>query len=228
MTIFQGIFDSSSVQTISVQAFILCVLTGLATGILLYVLTNRKQKYNASFAICIMLLPAAVCVVIMMVNGNLGASLSVAGAFSLIRFRSSQGNAWQMITVLIAMAAGLITGMGYLAFAFLFTLMMAMAMDLFALIIMKSATNKERLLYITIPESLQYGEKMEEVISFYTQQYELEQVRTSNMGSLFKLMYRVQLKKDAVEKEMIDELRQYNGNLEIHMARCDAQEISGM
>lgn len=226
--LFQGIFDTSSTQVISTGTFLLCMLTGFVCGILLYLLTLVKGKYNSTFAVCVTLLPSAVCMVIMMVNGNIGASLSVAGAFSLIRFRSGQGNAMQMITVFIAMTAGLVTGMGYLAYAVLFTFISGIAMDCFLLFFEKFLPVSERFLYITVPESLNYGEVIDGVISDYTSESTLEHVRTSNMGSLFKLTYRIKLNRNVNEKEMIDELRQYNGNLEIHMARCEAEEMTGM
>ncbi|MGM9941440.1 MAG: DUF4956 domain-containing protein [Bulleidia sp.] len=227
-TLFQGIFDNSTTQVIEPMEFILCMAASLFSGIILWTLTLRHQKNNDTFNVCIALLPCAVCVVIMMVNGNIGASLSVAGAFSLIRFRSSQGNAAQITTVFIAMVSGLMVGMGYLAYALLFTVIMAVCMNVYTIIEAKRSDRFERYLYVTIPESLDYTGVLDPVLDTYADHYSLEHVRTTNMGSLFRLTYRFALRKECSEKEMMDEIRCHNGNLEVHIARCQPYESAGM
>ena len=173
----------------------------------------------------LMMLPATVCIVIMMVNGNVGAGVAVAGAFSLVRFRSVPGTAKEIGTIFLAMAAGLIAGMGYLGYAVLFTAVMGIVM--FLLNTVDVWNNKhpslDKTLKITIPEDLNYGEVFYDLFEKYTKSCETVSVKTSNMGSLYKLTYNITLKSIENEKEFIDELRCRNGNLEIAICR---QEVN--
>jgi len=162
-----------------------------------------------------------VCVVIMMVNGNLGAGVAVAGAFSLVRFRSVPGTAKEITMLFLAMGAGLIAGMGYLGFSILFTVVLCGACVLYSHLDFGTKKNGAlyKTLHITIPEDLDYTGVFESVLSGYCKDYELVQVRTTNMGSLFRLTYHLTLSDPAKEREMIDELRCRNGNLEITVSK---------
>ena len=166
--------------------------------------------------ICI--LPAVVCAVIMMVNGNIGTGVAVAGAFSLVRFRSAPGSAKEICTIFIAMGAGLISGMGYLAYSILFAILLALITVAFKAIKIGSVKENTKALLITIPEDLSYDEVFDEILDKYTKRHELVSVKTSNLGSLFKLKYLVDFKSGVSEKSMIDELRCRNGNLEIRLS----------
>ena len=171
------------------------------------------------------MLPAVVCIVIMMVNGNVGAGVAVAGAFSLVRFRSVPGTAKEIGTIFLAMAAGLIAGMGYLGFAVLFSLIMGLVMLMLNITgfgTHKKATN-DKTLKITIPEDLNYGEVFDDLFEQYLTRCEVIAVKTSNMGSLYKLTYHITLKDQKQEKKFIDELRCRNGNLEISIMQ---QEVN--
>lgn len=86
--------------------------------------TLWRTRYTKSFAVTLALLPAVVCVVIMMVNGNVGTGVAVAGAFSLVRFRSAPGSAREIGAIFIAMGTGLMSGMGYLGYALVFVLIL--------------------------------------------------------------------------------------------------------
>ena len=215
--IFKGIFDSTSESVISVGNFLLCIGVSLLIGIFLAFLYGLKSRSTKSFLITLALLPAAVCVVIMMVNGNVGAGVAVAGAFGLVRFRSMPGSAKEITAIFIAMSAGLISGMGYLAYAVLFAVVLGGAF--FAANVFmsnkKRAASCERTLKITVPEDLDYASLFDEVLGKYTENFELSSVKTTNMGSLFKLTYNITEKDLKKEKDMIDELRIRNGNLEI-------------
>ncbi len=166
------------------------------------------------------LLPAVVCVVIMMVNGNVGAGVAVAGTFSLVRFRSAPGTAKEISAIFLAMAAGLIAGMGYLAYAMLFAVILGAVSFLYNRFCQRqSRRDTSKILHITIPENLDYSEVFDEILGQFTDSFELMNVKTSNMGSLFKLTYQIELKSGASEKEFIDKLRCRNGNLEIMISR---------
>jgi hypothetical protein len=221
-TLFQGIFDSSE-TAIQIPQFLLCIAVALLIGIF-FALIYSRCRCSRSFVVTLALLPAVVCVIIMMVNGNVGAGVAVAGAFSLVRFRSVPGTAREIGTLFLAMAAGLITGMGYLGYAVLFSVVMGVAMLLlnqFGLGIIKSGS-VEKVLRITIPEDLNYSEIFDDIFTQYTTQCEVLSVKTTNMGSLFRLQYQLVLRDESKEKEFIDALRCRNGNLEISIARQEA------
>ncbi len=215
---FKGLFDSASTDLIAPQDFLLCVGVALAIGLFLTLCYLYKGRCSKGFAGTIALIPAIVCVVIMLVNGNIGAGVAVAGAFSLVRFRSIPGTAREIGALFMAMCAGLICGMGYLGYAVLFAVIMGAASVVYSVVSLGS-TKTGRVLTITIPEDLDYTEVFSDLLKEYTSSCELEQIRTTNMGSLFRLSYYVVLKDPSKEKELIDKLRCRNGNLEIMMAR---------
>ena len=218
-TLFKGIFDTATTTVISVPNFLLCVLVALIIGGFLAVVYTYKSRYTKSFVLTLAMLPAIVCVVIMMVNGNIGAGVAVAGAFSLVRFRSVPGTAKDIGTIFLAMGAGLICGMGYLGFSILFSVIMGVVMMVVTAAMKGNNGETEKILNITIPESLNYSEVFDDVMQTYTDSYALNSVKTTNMGSLFKLQYVVDLKDTNSEKAFIDELRTRNGNLEISIMK---------
>ena len=222
-SMFQGIFDSSITAVISVTEFLMCVGCALLLGLLLAFGYMYRTRYTKSFVVTLALLPTVVCVVIMMVNGNVGAGVAVAGAFSLVRFRSVPGTAKEITMLFLAMGSGLIAGMGYLGFAVLFTVVMCLIIILYNLF--DFGTSKKAAVYktltITVPEDLDYTNIFEEVLAEYAVHYELIRVKTTNMGSLFRLTYNLTLRDAAKEKELIDALRCRNGNLEITVSRQD-------
>lgn len=222
--LFKGLFDSgTAVTTITVENFLLCIGISLLCGIVLVLCYAYRTRYTKSFLATLAMLPAVVCVVIMMVNGNVGAGVAVAGAFSLVRFRSVPGTAKEITVLFLAMGAGLICGMGYLAYALLFTVILGIVSLLWSwmgLCIRKNHT-QYKTLNITIPEDLDYTEIFDSILGKYTSRYELTRVKTTNMGSLFRLTYDVTMKINANEKDMIDELRCRNGNLEITVSKQD-------
>lgn len=216
-TLFRGIFDGSYTSVISIQDFLLCIGCSLLIGLLLAAAYTFHTQTSGSFLVSLAMLPAVVSVVIMMVNGNIGTGVAVAGAFGLVRFRSAPGSAREISAIFIAMGAGLIAGMGYLAYAVLFTLILGgAAMLCTALPIGRGS--RGRVLHITIPEDLDYPGVFDPVLEKYACSYTLRQVKTSNMGSLFRLTYELALREGASEKALIDELRCRNGNLEISVS----------
>ena len=223
--IFSGIFDASTQAVISPETFILCVGAALIIGIFLSFIYTVKNKYTKSFLITLTVLPAVVCVVIMMVNGNVGAGVAVAGAFGLVRFRSAPGTAKEIATIFLAMGAGMIAGMGYLAYAFLFSVIMGIILLICNISGFGENRNElnEKILKITIPEDLDYSDLFDDLMEEYTEKYEIASVKTTNMGSMFKLTYNITLKDITKEKKFIDELRCRNGNLEISISK---QEVN--
>lgn len=219
--LFRGLFDTELTSVIEVSDFLLCIGFCLVLGLILTLSYMYKTRYTKSFILTLGLLPAVVCVVIMMVNGNVGAGVAVAGAFSLVRFRSVPGTAKEICTLFLAMGTGLIAGMGYLGFALLFTLIMCLVLIVYNRF--SFGAKKNSALYksvrIVIPESLDYTGVFDDILNTYCREYELSQVKTVNMGSMFRLTYDIILKDEKKEKEFIDEIRKRNGNLEITVSK---------
>ena len=223
-TFFKGIFDTHYISVIELSDFLWCVGVSLVIGLLLAGCSMFRSRYTKSFVVTLAVLPAVVCVVIMMVNGNVGAGVAVAGAFSLVRFRSVPGTAKEIGMLFLAMGAGLVAGMGYLGYAVLFTLILGGANMLYSGLNLGGHKNaqKYKVLNITIPEDLDYSEIFDDIFAEHTTAWELVRVKTTNMGSLYRLTYNITLKAGAKEKEMIDAIRCRNGNLEISVSRQES------
>ena len=208
-------------NVISLGNFLLCVVCALAVGLLLAACYMYRTRYTKSFVAALALLPSVVCVVIMMVNGNVGAGVAVAGAFSLVRFRSVPGTAKEIGAIFLAMGTGIIVGMGYLGYAILCAAVLGGASALYSRLdfgcTKKSALQKT--LQITIPEDLDYTGVFDDILRQYASEYELVQVKTTHMGSLFRLTYHMTLRAANQEKQLLDELRCRNGNLEISVSK---------
>lgn len=226
-TIFRGIFDMENAAVITVSQFLLCLMVALVIGLLLAWVYTYKNRYTKSFLMTLAVLPAVVCVVIMMVNGNIGTGVAVAGAFSLVRFRSVPGTAKEIAAIFLAMCTGLIAGMGYLGYAVLFAIVLSGVMLLYGKFDFGSSKNarKYKVLNITIPEDLDYTGVFDEILDKYTLAHELVQVKTTNMGSLFRLTYNLEVASNEAEKEMIDKLRCRNGNLEISISHRETVSV---
>ena len=220
-SIFRGIFDTDMTSVIPLSDFLLCVGCSLLIGLILAAGYMYRSRYTKSFVSTLFLLPAVVCVVIMMVNGNVGTGVAVAGAFSLVRFRSVPGTAKEITMLFLAMGSGLITGMGYLGYGVLFAALMCLLSVVFTSLDFGAGKNarKYKTLNITIPEDLDYSGVFEDILKKYTSSCELVRVKTTNMGSMFRLTYDLILRDPAKEKELIDQLRCRNGNLEITVSR---------
>ena len=220
---FESIFSDGAVTTVS---FFIVLGVALVAGLIYAFLTSYKSKSSKSFFICTTLLPMAVAAVIAIVNGNLGIGVAIAGAFGLVRFRSAPGTAKEIAIIFIAMAAGLAFGTGYLAYGAIFLLGSGIILFIFNRVMLKtkSSKSKEKIINVTIPESLDYTTVFDDIFTEYTTSNELEKVKSVNMGSMFKLTYHVTLKTLENEKAMIDAIRTRNGNLEIQCSRADLDQ----
>lgn len=223
--LFRGLFDTAIIQVIDPIDFLLCLGSALVLGILLAFAFAFKARFTKSFVMTLALLPAIVCVVIMMVNGNIGAGVAVAGAFSLVRFRSAPGTAREIAAIFLAMGTGLVCGMGYIAYAALFTVIMGVLFALYNVIDfgVSRRMSVHKSVRITIPEDLDYTTVFDDIFKEYTTACQLVKVKTTNMGSMFRLTYDLTLRDASKEKEFIDKLRERNGNLEIMVSREETQ-----
>lgn len=215
--IFSGILDSGTASSLTLGGFLICVLASLVIGAAFAFAYTYQSTYTKSFVVTLAMLPAVVTIIIMMVSGSIGAGVAVAGSFSLVRFRSVPGTAKEICAIFIAMATGLATGMGYIGFAVIFTLVMSVVWIGYFKSGFGETKNDRNLktLRITIPEDLDYSGVFDDLFLEYAERWKLLSAKTTNMGSLYKLTYEIALREEKAEKEFIDKLRCRNGNLEI-------------
>ena len=204
---------------LSVQSAMICTIVSILLGLgiaLIYMLQGGKSK---NFSISVAILPLVIQVVIMMVNGNLGTGVAVAGAFSLVRFRSVPGNSKEICFVFFAMAIGLATGMGFVAFAVCMAVVIGVLLFVLSKTKFGEIEEKDKLLKVTIPENLDYTGIFDDLFEKFTSEVSLEKVKTVNLGSMYELNYKIVLKDNKMEKAFIDEIRCRNGNLTIVCAK---------
>ncbi|WP_242836394.1 DUF4956 domain-containing protein [Ruminococcus sp. FC2018] len=211
--------------TVTNGTLLLSSLVSIVLGVIIAASFNFRNKKSRGFLMTLSVLPFIVQIVIMLVNGNVGTGVAVMGAFSLVRFRSVPGNAKDICSIFLAMAVGLATGTMHLILASLAVIVVCALNIVFTLIPENNASGTEKELTVLIPESLDYASVFDDIFENYTTQNELTQVKTVNMGSLYKLKYTIKLKDKTKEKEMLDEIRVRNGNLEVICSR--AKEIEG-
>ena len=202
-------------STIELETILICTLTSIILGVIIAYTHKKTSKYTKNFLVTIAILPVLVQSVMIMVNGNLGTSVAILGAFSLVRFRSLPGTSKEILSVFFAMAVGLATGMGHIFFASMLTIIVAFSIVLFSKLKIFDIDNSIRILKITIPENLDYTDMFDDIFKKFVKEFKLQSVRTTNMGSLFELNYHIVFKKDINEKEFIDEIRVRNGNLKV-------------
>lgn len=223
---FESILIVTS-TSLTVSTMAICLCTALLCGIIIAIMYKMTTSTTRSFMTTICILPSIVMSVIMLVNGNLGIGVAVAGSFSLVRFRSLPGKANDIAVIFLAMACGLAAGVGYIYFA----LVMAVVISLFNMLMNHASffdtQRKYRNLKITIPEDLDYANTFDDILKKYTSRYHLNGVKTVNLGTMYLLNYEITLKDVDAEKQMIDELRCRNGNLTISSV-LKADEMSDL
>lgn len=222
---FNSIFDSTSTG-LDITTGLICAAVALGLGIIIAISHMKTSQTTKGFLITLATLPMLVMAVMIMINGNLGTSIAILGAFSLIRFRSVQGEAKDLLSVFFAMTVGLACGMGHILFAAVITIVAVIAILVFSYTHLLEPNKQQRVLKIVIPEDLDYEEVFDEIFSKYTTKINLVRMKTINMGSLYKLTYDITLKQGVKEKEFLDELRVKNCNLKILLSHpCLEEEI---
>lgn len=209
---------------LTLTSFLICTGVSLLLGVGTALVAGYRSRSTQSLAITLAILPAVVQAVIMLVNGSIGAGIAVAGAFSLVRFRSAPGSAREIAAIFLAMAIGLATGMGYVVLAVLLFVILAGVMLALTALRFGQRGDDARILKITIPEDLDYDGLFDDLFERYTTAHILEKVKTTNMGTLYELRYRITLRQEPVPKVFLDELRCRNGNLNITCCREESHE----
>ncbi len=220
---FKTIFGDIGLEAIGMDigATILCVLVAVVLGIIIsisYKIVTKGRSSSSSFILSLIIIPVIVTVVIMLVGNNVARAFSMAGAFTLVRFRSTPGDSKDITYVFLAMAVGLATGLGFLSFAAVIAVLVSLLIVVFNFIGFTGAKMKSRQLRITIPEDMNFDGAFDDLFVKYTNSFMLTKVKTTNMGTLFELTYEIQLKKEVSQKEFMDEIRCRNGNLNISIA----------
>jgi len=218
-------FDSIYSYTVTAGQFFLMAGTALISGLIFAWIMSFRVRSSERFFFVTAILPFVVAAVITFVNGNIGAGVAIGGAFGLIRFRSAQGSADELASILMTMGAGIAFGMGYLAYGVIILLGLAVVYTLVSGLPLFSHKNhaQEMLLKVTIPESLDYTDVFDDTFAHYCSRVEKAGVKTTGMGSMFRLSFRIVMKDPDEEKAFIDELRTKNGNLEIAVLPYEEQ-----
>lgn len=212
--LFTGLFNNTG---IGLTGFLVCFIIAAALGAVISLIHSGCADSSRGFHLTLALIPPIVCVIIMMVSGSLGAGIAVAGTFSLVRFRSSEGSAIEIGSIFFAVAAGIACGMGYPGFGVLFSVILGIIQIIYS----KSgfAAGKRHSLYrtlnITVPEDASYTHMFDDIFEKYTSKTELKRIKTTNLGSLIRLSYDLVLKNADSEEKFINALRVRNGNLEL-------------
>ena len=201
--------------TIEVSDFWICIAVAIALGLLISFCYMYKSEFSKHLVISIALLPVIVAVLIMLVNGNIGAGVAVGGVFALTRFRSAQGTAKEITHIFLSMAVGLTLGLGFVSIAVILVILVELLNLVFALTKFGTITDNRRTLKITIPEDLNYTSLFDDIFEKYTKSFTLDKVKLRNLGTMFRLSYSITLKDAKLEKDFIDEIRTRNGNLDV-------------
>ena len=199
---------------------IIVLLSSLVLGFaisLLYIFTHRKTGYTPSFAITLVMLPAIIAVIIMLIGNNVARAFSLAGAFTIIRFRSAPADPKDIAYVFFTLAAGLALGLGFIGYAVIFTVVLAVALIIMEMLKYGIPKTEHFILKVTVPEDLNYQDLIIDILKEYSTSYRLKKVKTVDFGALFETVYYVELKKGIDQKEMIDKIRTRNGNLNVQL-----------
>ena len=223
----ETIITSTNGESFTLLNALIIIGSSIVLGLIIslaYMRTHRKEGYTPSFTITLIMLPVIISIIILLVGNNVARAFSLAGAFSIIRFRSAPGDPKDITYVFFTLAVGLTCGMGYIVYAFIFTLVLCaltLILDITKFAMPKTKTSK---LKITIPEDLNYDGVFDDILNQYTNSWKIETIRTRDFGSLFEIHYIVQMKLDVNQKKFIDELRCKNGNLNISLTFSGFEE----
>jgi uncharacterized membrane protein YhiD involved in acid resistance len=212
-------FNSILGSELTLVNFLICIGVSFVLGLIVSLVHMKTARSSKNFVTTLAILPSLVAMAILLVNGNLGAGVATVGVFSLVRFRSIAGNSRSILSVFFSMAIGLAVGTGYIAFAVLFTLIIAALLVALHFFNFGEMSTAEKKLTIVVPEDVDYADIFDDIFAQYTRSHTLEKSKTTNMGSLFELVYRVVLKSDANEKQFIDKIRIKNGNLKVMLSQ---------
>ena len=210
-------FDSIIGDNITLNNFIIIIVSALILGLIISYVHFKSTKSSKNYIVSLVMMPMLISTIIIVVNGSLGRAVAILGSFSLIRFRSVPASSKEIMSIFMTMVIGTVLGSGYVVLAYIFTLIASLA-----LIVLEKTKYGESIktkeLKVLVPEDLDYTNIFDDIFDKYTNSYELIKTNTTNMGSMYELKYKINLKKEVNEKEFIDEIRVRNGNLRITLS----------
>ncbi len=223
----EAILSSTVSESLTLTKTLFILLSALGLGLIIsraYIATHKIDGYSPAFTVTLIMLPAIIAIIILMIGDNIARAFSLAGAFSLIRFRSAPGDPKDIAYIFFALAVGLACGMSHVQYAALFAVILCAAMLFLNRIKYAAPANIGMLLSITVPENLDFQSLFDDVFEHYADSWNLLRVKTSDFGALFKLFYRLQLKANCSQKDFLDEIRARNGNLDVTLTMSDGEE----
>ncbi len=207
-------------DSLTFRNVLIVLLSSLAIGFgisLVYIVTHKKTGYTPSYAVTLVMLPAVIAVIIMLIGNNVARAFSLAGAFTIIRFRSAPADPKDIAYVFFTLAAGLALGLGYIGYAVIFTVLVSVVLIVLETFRYGVPKTEHFILKVTVPEDLNYQDLITDILKEYSTSYKLKKVKTVDFGALFEVVYFVELKKGIDQKEMIDKIRTRNGNLNVQL-----------
>lgn len=226
-----SLLSTTAADTLTITGSLLVIGSAILLGLFIsgvYLFTHKNEEYSGSFAVSLILLPAIIAMIILLVGNNVARAFSLAGAFSLIRFRSAPGDAKDISYVFFTLGVGLACGMGYLGYAALFAVILCLVMVILEKLRFGSRRPNGMQLKITLPEDMDYEGVFEDILKEYTATHRLIRIRTTEFGSLFELTYDVRLKSGNGSKAMVDKIRCKNGNLNIVLLQKEWKEAGAL
>lgn len=226
---FNSLFSSELSDKLTITNTIVIVLAALILGLVMgivYILSHRDSGYSQSFILTLVMLPAVVSIIILLVGNSVARAFSLAGAFSLIRFRSTPGEPFDIAFVFSSVAIGLACGIGYIGYAALFTLILGLAIILLKLFKFAAVKTQTMSLKVVVPEDLNVSHFIDDILNEYAVSWKEIKLKSVNFGSLFELSYHLELKEGVNQKEMLDKIRGRNSNLNVSLTRFNYIEYS--
>ena len=223
----ESIITSTTGESFTLTNTLIIIASAIVLGIIIslaYLKTHKKDGYTPSFIISLIMLPTIISIIILLVGNNVARAFSLAGAFSIIRFRSTPGDTKDISYIFFTLAVGLACGMGYVGYAVIFTIILCAVMIILDSLKFAMPKSKAMVLKITVPEDLNFEGLFDEILNTNTTSWNMVRVRTRDFGALYELNYSIHLKNDVNQKKFIDSLRIRNGNLNISLTSCGAED----
>lgn len=227
MISIETLLSSSVGESLTLANTLSIIFSSIILGLFIssvYIKTHKNEGYAPSFTVTLIMLPTIISIIILLVGNNVARAFSLAGAFSLIRFRSAPGDPKDIAYVFFTLAVGLASGMGYVGYAAIFTIILCTLMIILTATKYGIHKNTSMILKITVPENLNYQNLFDDILKQYTLSNHLKKVKTSNFGELFEVVYRIEMKSEVDQKKFIDELRCRNGNLNISLTISEFED----
>lgn len=223
----ESIITSTTGESFTLTNTLIIIASAIVLGIVIslaYLKTHKKDGYTPSFIISLIMLPTIISIIILLVGNNVARAFSLAGAFSIIRFRSTPGDTKDISYIFFTLAVGLACGMGYVGYAVIFTIILCAVMIILDSLKFAMPKSKAMVLKITVPEDLNFEGLFDEILNTNTTSWNMVRVRTRDFGALYELNYSIHLKNDVIQKKFIDSLRVRNGNLNISLTSCGSED----